>query len=128
MIAGTAAGPPTIHVLNTTASAIESLTLSWWCSSIGDLRETACNRGGAYSHVDGCEQLANRAESSSLLSLLDVAVVSASICDVGSVIAARMRGQRRFKRCVAVAPLVGVQHRFSIDSATNRNFLSLAKG
>jgi hypothetical protein len=30
MIAGTAAGSPTIHVLNTTASAIESLTLSWW--------------------------------------------------------------------------------------------------
>jgi len=39
MIAGTAIGSPMIHVLNTTASAHESLTLSWWCSSIGDLSE-----------------------------------------------------------------------------------------
>ena len=33
MIAGPATGSPTIHVLNVTASAIESLTMSWWCSS-----------------------------------------------------------------------------------------------
>ena len=117
MIAGTAAGPPTIHVLNTTASAIESLTLSWWCSSIGDLRETACNRGGAYSHVDGCEQLANRAESSSLLSLLDVAVCQRSNlrCRFGDRSAnARTASVQtlRGRGAVSGGP-ASIQHRFS---------------
>ncbi len=74
IIAGTTAGLPTIRVLNTTCPRFESLTFLWCCSSIGDLRETARNRSGAYSHVDRCEQLANRAESVSLLSLLDIAV------------------------------------------------------
>ena len=44
IIAKTATGSPTIHALNTTASAIESLMLSCWCSSMGEIRETAGNR------------------------------------------------------------------------------------
>jgi len=74
MIAGPATGSPTIHVLNVTASAIESVTMSWWCSSIGDLGETACNRRSVCSHVYHCGQLPNDPESSSALSPLHDAV------------------------------------------------------
>ena len=65
----TATGSPTIHALNTTACAIESLTSSWWCSSMGDLRETARNRRRVCSHQPAiAANSRDEPESSSVLS------------------------------------------------------------
>ncbi len=71
MIDGTVTGSPTIHVLNTTASAIESLTLSWWCSSIGDLRERQRAIVAVFAVTSA---IAGNSRTKIALPLLDVAV------------------------------------------------------
>ena len=97
IIAETATGSPTIHALNTTASAIESLTLSCWCSSMGEIRETAGNRCSVavVSAIAGDLRMnPNQASFCRRSTMLSVSVINMA-----------MSVRRRWRECANKRPL-----------------------